>query len=72
MRIVGDSYLILTDWGNLLTYSEDRLNAEYTVSAKYLQAKEIGYPLPTIQERVQEQIKMLTSSLEALKELGIN
>jgi len=58
---------ILTDFGNLLTYtSASLLEKEYKISTNFLLALEIDYPLLSIEDRIDQQIELLTLAKEIL------
>lgn len=61
-------YTILTDFGNLKYRSIDMLELEYQPSLNWLEAVQIKYPLPSVKERLQEQIGKLQTILEELPE----
>jgi hypothetical protein len=54
---------VLTDFGNQLEFVTEVLFEHYEVSQNWRQAKQINYPLPTIEERIQEQIELLYKAL---------
>ncbi len=62
------SYLILTDFGNLITVSYVDLEIRYEISRNYKEAKAIQHPLPTVRERIQEQIDLLMQALNRCPE----
>ena len=71
VRTTGDSYIVLSDWGNLMTFTLDSLNEAFYVSDSFKEYKMYGYPYGTVQERLQEQIDKLKESQKTLTELGV-
>lgn len=63
----GDSVEILTDFGNILNHKKSEVLSFYEVSPSWLEANYCGYPLPSISERVEEQIELLKGFLEINK-----
>jgi len=64
MEVVGDSILILSDFGNTLKLGFDQLSSEYKVHEEYL----MGYPIEPLEERISHQIELLTKAKELLEE----
>ena len=56
---------VLTDFGNKLEFVPEIIWEHYEVSKNWRQAKQINFPLPSIEERIQTQIELLQ---EVLKE----
>lgn len=65
----NDYYVLLTDMGNIIHIPTNEIHNRYEVSKNYVAAVEIGYPLPTISERIQHQIDLLTNALSVVKQL---
>lgn len=63
-------YTVLTDWGNVIHKTLAQLDMEFQPSANWFEAKSIGYPLPSVTERIQEQIEKLQETLEELTNEG--
>lgn len=60
----GDETVVLTDFGNTLTKETWEIAMHWEISKNYLDAHDMDYPLPTIDERAQEQIDLLTEFLK--------
>jgi hypothetical protein len=54
---------VLTDFGNKLEFVPEIIWEHYEVSKNWRQAKQINHPLPSIEERIQEQIALLQAAL---------
>ena len=59
----GLDIVVLTDFGNIIHFvtSHDLLST-FDISEKWIECKQIGYPLPSVVERIQEQIDLLTEA----------
>jgi hypothetical protein len=64
----GD-YVLLTDFGNIIHIPFERMTDYYEISKNYQDAVSIGYPLPTIAERIQHQINLLDVAHSVVKQL---
>jgi len=58
---------VLTDFGNLIHFdtSHDLLGI-FNICEKWIECKNIGYPLPSVVERIQEQIDLLNEARERI------
>ena len=54
---------ILTDFGNIIERDIFDVHHYYDISLNYLEAIDIGYPLLSIKERIQQQIELLQKAL---------
>lgn len=63
-------FIVLTDFGNILTFPIEMIEYYYTVSQNYLEYKEYGYPFPSIEDRIKEQLVLLNTALNAVKALN--
>lgn len=63
-------FVLLTDFGNQIHISTENISDYFEVSKGYLEALEIGYPLPTIEERIKHQIQLLRKALVTVKQLN--
>lgn len=59
----ADEIVLLTDFGNLVTISLQELEELYFTPDWWKEAQQWGMPLPSVQERVKEQIKLLNTFL---------
>lgn len=57
---------ILTDFGNLITLNKEETKARYSIPQWYFDSLAFGYPLPTIKERIQQQIDLLLAAKEVI------
>lgn len=67
--VVATEYpiLVLTDFGNIIEFTNTyQLARVYEVSDKWIEAKLIDYPLPSIEERIDEQIVLLQAAKKKL------
>ena len=62
-----DSVIVLSDFGNIMKFRKDELFNYYTISDNYVDAMLIDYPLPSVTERIKEQIELLQLALLKLR-----
>lgn len=65
----NDYFVLLTDFGNIIHIPFNEIHNYYEPSKNYLDAVELGYPLPTISKRIKDQINLLTAALSVVKQL---
>ena len=63
----GEFVVILSDFGNILKFKKDNLFDYYAISNNYAEDKLLEYPLPSVAERIEEQIQLLQLALLKLK-----
>lgn len=55
--------VVLSDFGNEIELPTDQVFDRYAVSKNFIEAKAIGYPVPTVEERIKQQIALLQAAL---------
>jgi hypothetical protein len=55
--------ILLSDFGNEIELATDSIFDRYAVSKNFIEAKSIGYPIPTVEERIKQQISLLQHAL---------
>jgi len=63
-------FIVLSDFGNIMTVPVEMIQSYYDVSNNYLEYKALDYPFPTVEERIKEQIVLLNTALVAVKQLN--
>lgn len=64
IKVDKDHTTVLSDFGNEMKFDNAVLFEHYTISNNWIEAVNIFYPLPTIPERIRQQIELLQSALE--------
>lgn len=68
-KVIDDLYYVITDYGNMLRFTEQEIFELYIISPDWIEHKHFGYPFSPIPERIQEQILKLQEVLEVYKKL---
>ena len=68
-KVIDDLYYVITDYGNMLRFTEQEIFELYIISPDQIEHKQMNYPFPSIPERIQEQILKLREVLEVYKKL---
>ena len=68
-KVIDDLYYVITDFGNMLRFTEQEIFELYIISPSWIEHKNLSYPFPSIPERIQEQILKLQEVLEVYKKL---
>lgn len=62
-----DETLILSDFGNLMSFKTDEVGEYYTVSENWKEAMLWEYPLPSVLERIYEQMENLADAARHIR-----
>ena len=72
--IIGESkeanFIVLTDFGNVRIIPVNDISDYYEVSKNQIEYDGYGYPFPSIEERIKEQIGLLNDALITLNKLN--
>ena len=69
-KIKDGTIYVITDFGNLLKYSEEsEFNRYFQVSPRWIEHKALGYPYDSVEDRIKMQIFKLQEVLEEFKTL---
>lgn len=69
-KIKDGIIFVITDFGNLLKFSEEaEFNKYYQVSKRWIEYKALDYPFDSVEDRVKMQIFKLQEVLEEFKTL---
>ena len=67
-KVDGDDVTVLTDFGNFLSFTKQEVRNHFNPSKAWLEAMKWEYPLPTITQRIDEQILKLQSAKQELNQ----
>lgn len=71
-KITKDNlYIVITDFGNMLRFTKEEIYELYQISPKWIEAISFDYPMPSIEERIKQQILNLEESLNLYKNKDI-
>lgn len=58
--------LVITDFGNIITMSLNSVKEHFEPSDSWIEAQNMGIPLPVLYDRIEEQIGLLERALDRL------
>lgn len=62
-------FIVLSDFGNIMTIPVEMIQNYYDVSERYVEYEVLGYPFPSIEERIKQQVALLNKALIDVKQL---
>lgn len=62
----NEDCLVITDFGNIVSMSLDAVKEHFEPSDGWIEAQNVGFPLPVLYDRIEEQISLLQRALDKL------